>query len=145
MLELDLQNLTDVPSTRMGVVFRAEYDVINMYHDQGHYYLFTVGDDGVCELRIRYGGGHSEFEAPPVVSEAVDRFGGVNRLHLEAIGGHFRVFVNDQFVMEFEHSEYEDSNNHDFSLGDIGLFVMDPNQVGVKVGFDNLVVGLLQE
>ena len=141
VLEVDVQNLTDVPSTRMGVVFRAEYDS-STYHDYGKYYFFTVGDDGICELRIRHGW---ELLTPPIVSEAVDRFGGVNQVHVEAVDGRFRFFVNDQFVMEFEHIDYEDSNDHDYSLGDIGLFVVDPNEVGVRVGFDNLVVGLLPE
>lgn len=146
VLEVDVQNLIDVPSTRMGVAFRAEYYSPGQGIDSGYYYIFTVGGDGVCELRICYlrGEGHN-LMTPPVVSESVDRFGGVNLVHVEAMGGHFRFFVNDQFVMEFEDIDYEDFRDHDYSLGDIGLIVVDPNGVGVKVGFDNLVVGLLQE
>lgn len=149
VLEVDAQNLTDVPSARMGVMFRAVYES-SYGSDYSKFYLYTIGNDGACELRIydtRFHGtdDSATLLASPVVLESVDRFGGVNRIHIEAVGGHFRIFVNGQLAIEFEHTDYREYANEDFSVGDIGLYVEDPNRAGITVGFDNLIIGLLQE
>ena len=151
VLEVDVQNLTDVPSTRMGVVFRAKYDYSGSRvgaADNSRYYAFTIGGDGVCEFYLRWVESWSasvEALVPPTVVASVNRTGEINHIHIEALGGRFRLFVNDQLTAEYEDTGYKDGHNHDFSIGDIGLLVLDPNEAGVRVGFDNLVIGLLQE
>jgi hypothetical protein len=146
VLEVDIQSLTDVPSARMGVVFRAYYDYEYTGYESGdrsRYYRFDIGSDGMYELQLR--DKKVESLIPPSFSEAIHRFGETNHVQIEAVRGHFRFFINDQLIAEFEDSGYANAHDHDFSKGDIGLIVDDPNDVGVKIGFDNLVVGLFQD
>jgi hypothetical protein len=142
VLEVDAQNLSDTPSIRIGVTFRGGY-AYPFYK----YYLFRVGSDGICDFLQRWhaGGGYKSVLIPPIFSDAVNHFGEVNRIHIEAVGGHFRFFVNDQFVAEHEAIDYQNTHDDDLSSGDIGLYVFNPNEADGQVGFDNLIVGSLKE
>ena len=119
---VDAQRLSGPEAAAYGLVLR---------HTEGSYYLFSARDDGYYQFSLWYG-----YEWLPIIDWTQTtsvRSGQVNRLTVQAEGGRFELFINDDRVAEAENDQIE--------LGEIGLSISTAATEGEAVFvFDNFTL-----
>ncbi|HLF26593.1 MAG TPA: tetratricopeptide repeat protein [Anaerolineae bacterium] len=122
----------EVDAARIGGPATGEYGIVCRYQDGDNFYVLKVTGDGYYGITLRQNG-----EWIPLVdwqtSDAILQGEGVvNRIRADCSGSQLALYVNEQLLAETQDTE--------FTSGDIGLLAGTFEEVGVDVQFDNLVV-----
>ncbi len=88
--------ILEVDSRWVGGAVGGHYGLFFRYVDANNYYLINLGNDGRYTLGRRVNGEWEEVQEG--FSDAINRSGGTNRLHIEAAGEEVRFFVNGAFL-----------------------------------------------
>jgi hypothetical protein len=106
-----------------GIIFR--------YQDDDNFYLYRISDTGSYSLAV-YSAGQQQMLLDWTASPAINPRGQPNKLRVEAVGEHMRLFVNGRLLGE--------ASDMSLRTGEVALAVSTFSQGGTTVLFDNLVV-----
>jgi len=107
VLSVDVQHTVGSAYDDYGLMFRSTGE---------NYYLFSIEDRGVYTLDLHSAGRWNEI-IPPIRSSII-RSGDVNHLKVQAQGTHFQLFINDEYINDFDDGTLLN--------GDVGL-LLSPN------------------
>lgn len=126
ILEVDSRQLAGDPGNTYGVLFRMQ--------DATQFYRFELTGDGFYMVERRNADGTwtrfvDDWTESPAIAQGINA---LNRIRIEANGGTFSAFVNDQLVHQFTDNAY--------ASGTIGLDAGTFTQPHTQAVFDNVVV-----
>jgi hypothetical protein len=123
--------ILEVASRWSGGAVGGRYGVLFRYQDRENYYAFYLRNNGRYEIGKRANG-----DWIPLVedfSDAIDRTGGLNIIHIQVQDRMLVFFVNDQFINAV--------HDVDHSIGDVVLYAYAPEGAEFfEASFDNLVI-----
>jgi hypothetical protein len=123
----------EVDATKVDGENDNDYGVICRYQDGENFYFFVISSDGYYGIG-KISAGLQQLigvdSMPP--SDAIRQGNATNHLRAVCAGSKLSFYVNDQFLAEYEDTE--------FTSGDVGLVAGTFDTPGVDIHFDNFVV-----
>jgi len=130
-------NFTDtviqVDATKVAGDDDNDFGLICRYTDSDNFYFFVISSDGYYGVGKIIAGDQQlvGMESMPP-SEIINQGQATNRLRAECVGSTLRLYVNGELLAE--------TQDTDFSSGDVGLLAGSFTVPGTDIYFDNLVV-----
>ena len=124
VVELDARKVSGPDLNAFGILCR--------YRDSDNFYALEIGSDGTYTI-YRVAGGEYASLVDWTSSEAIALGADANRLRVECIGDHLRLFANGVLLADVVDGA--------LAGGSIALVVETFDDPGVTIGFDNAVVG----
>jgi hypothetical protein len=122
-LEFEVALVEGDPYNDAGLLFR--------FQDSDNYYEVDINGEGSFSV-----GKEVDNEWIQIVEwtsdPAISTFGRVNRLRLVAVGSEFSLYINDEFMVEFDDST--------FASGGIGPVVTAYDEPPARATFDNITI-----
>ncbi len=123
----------EVDATKVGGDDNNDFGVICRYQGPENYYFLIVSSDGYYGIG-KVSGGQQQLigmeSMPP--SEVIRQSNATNQLRADCIGSKLSLYVNGEFLAQSEDSE--------FTSGDVGLLAGTLELPGTDIHFDNFVV-----
>lgn len=123
----------EADATKVGGDDDNDFGVICRYQGPENFYFFIISSDGYYGIG-KVSGGQQKLigmeSMPP--SEIILKGDATNHLRADCIGSKLSLYVNDQFLVQAEDSE--------FTSGDVGVMAGTLESPGTDIRFDNFVV-----
>lgn len=127
-VEAQATQLNGPDSNGYGLILRAS---------SNQFYLFMIGGDGYYSFVHYAQDGTPDFIIEWTQSPTINQGNQTNELKAEAVGSHFKFYINGELV--------DEADDERLTSGDVGFFVLSSDQDGLDVAFDNLKVSLPED